>query len=46
MDSFENYKSVYYKIETIALISNYLFLVRGIKKQGNGSLLKSYPSPY
>jgi len=44
MDSLENCKPVYYKTETIALISNYLFSAWG-KKKGNGLLLKRYPFP-
>ena len=44
MDSLENCKPVYYKTETIALISNYLFSARG-KKIGERFTLKEWPVP-
>ena len=44
MDSLENCKAVYYKTETIALISNYLFSAWG-KKIGERSTLKERPVP-
>ena len=44
MDSLENCKPVYYKTETIALISNYLFSAWG-KKTGERSTLKERPVP-
>ena len=40
----ENYKPVYYKTETIALISNYLFSAWG-KKIGERFTLKERPVP-
>ena len=44
MNSLENCKPVYYKTETIALISNYLFSAWG-KKTGERSTLKERPVP-
>ena len=44
MDSLENCKPVYYKTETIALISNYLFSAWG-KKIGERFTLKERPVP-
>ncbi len=44
MDSLENCKPVYYKTETIALISNYLFSARG-KKTGERLTLRKRPVP-
>ena len=44
MDSLENCKPVYYKTETIALISNYLFSAWG-KKIGERLTLKERPVP-
>lgn len=44
MDSLENCKPVYYKTETIALISNYLFSAWG-KKIGERFTLKEWPAP-
>ena len=44
MDSLENCKPVYYKTETIALISNYLFSAWG-KKIGERATLKERPVP-
>ena len=44
MDSLENCKPVYYKTETIALISNYLFSAWG-KKVGERFTLKEWPVP-
>jgi len=44
MDSFGNFRPVYYKTETIALISNYLFSAWG-KKIGERSTLKEWPVP-
>jgi len=44
MDSLENCKPVYYKTETIALISNYLFSAWG-KKIGERFTLKEWPVP-
>ena len=44
MDSLENCKPVYYKTESIALISNYLFSAWG-KKIGERSTLKERPVP-
>ena len=44
MDSLENCKPVYYKTETIALISNYLFSAWG-KKIGERFTLKEKPVP-
>ena len=44
MDSLENRKPVYYKTETIALISNYLFSTRD-KKIGERFTLKERPVP-
>ena len=44
MDSLENCKPVYYKTETIALISNYLFSAWG-KKPGERLTLKERPVP-
>ena len=44
MDSLENCKPVYYKTETIALISNYLFSTRD-KKIGERFTLKERPVP-
>ena len=44
MDSLENCKPVYYKTETIALISNYLFSAWG-KKIGKRFTLKEWPVP-
>ena len=44
MDSLENCKAVYYKTETIALISNYLFSAWG-KKIGERFTLKEKPVP-
>jgi len=43
MDSLENCKPVYYKTETIALISNYLFSAWG--KKGERFTLKEWPVP-
>ena len=40
----ENFKPLYYKTETIALISNYLFSARG-KKIGERFTLKERPVP-
>ena len=44
MDSLENCKPVYYKTETIALISNYLFSAWG-KKVGERLTLRAPRSP-
>ena len=44
MDSLENCKAVYYKTETIALISNYLFSAWG-KKVGERFTLKERSVP-
>ena len=44
MDSLENCKPVYYKTETIALISNYLFSAWG-KKIGERFTLGERPVP-
>ena len=44
MDSLENCKPVYYKTESIALISNYLFSAWG-KKIGERFTLKERPVP-
>ena len=44
MDSLENCKPVYYKTETIALISNYLLSAWG-KKIGERFTLKEIPVP-
>ena len=44
MDSLENCRSVYYKTETIALISNYLFSAWG-KKIGERFTLKEQSVP-
>ena len=44
MDSLENCKPVYYKTETIALISNYLFSAWS-KKIGERFTLKERPVP-
>jgi len=44
MNSLENCKPVYYKTETIALISNYLFSAWG-KKIGERLTLKERPVP-
>ena len=44
MDSLEKRKPVYYKTETIALISNYLFSAWG-KKIGERFTLKELPVP-
>ena len=44
MDSLENCKAVYYKTETIALISNYLFSTRD-KKIGERFTLKEIAVP-
>ena len=44
MDSLENCKPVYYKTETIALISNYLFSAWG-KKIGERFTLKELSAP-
>ena len=44
MDSLENCKPVYYKTESIALISNYLFSAWG-KKIGERFTLKELPVP-
>ena len=44
MDSLENCKPVYYKTETIALISNYLFSAWG-KKVGERFTLKERSVP-
>ena len=44
MDSLENCKPVYYKTETIALISNYLFSAWG-KKTGGRFTLKELTVP-
>jgi len=44
VDALENYKSVYYKTETIALISNYLFSAWG-KKVGERFTLKERSVP-
>ena len=44
MDSLEKRKPVYYKTETIALISNYLFSARG-KKTGERFTLRERPVP-
>ena len=44
MDSLEKRKPVYYKTETIALISNYLFSARG-KKIGKRITLGERPVP-
>ena len=44
MDSLENCKPVYYKTETIALISNYLFSAWG-KKIGERFTLRERPVP-
>ena len=44
MDSLENCKPVYYKTETIALISNYLFSAWG-KKIGERFTLKEWSVP-
>ena len=44
MDSLENCKPVYYKTESIALISNYLFSAWG-KKIGERFTLKEWPVP-
>ena len=40
----ENFKPLYYKTETIALISNYLFSARG-KKIGERFTLREIPVP-